>query len=273
MKTKFLRNFALGCFTGAFIALSLAWLLDETVSTALQKNWIYLVSAGVTLLAASLALLGTFSVIENQNKLAKEENEKSLLAARAALPPVLSSLYQKCSNAFEISDNQLEVRRNEKMALRLLSELELSSKELKALTECIKHADADTARWLSLIISHFQIAQARLNRHLLNSDLYADPLEDNYQSVAYRAVDWLEIKALVSHVFDFARTGNLPATGLDTSKISLPIDNFGTGPTARYWDHTYENLMDHYDENGGTSSFGFQQRLLSNPLISNQPSA
>ncbi|WP_283425427.1 hypothetical protein [Shimia sagamensis] len=248
-------------------------LIEAPLSENYVKYGTFGIGALVALLGSGLALAGVLANIDNQNRLAEEENEKSLLAARAALPPVLSSLYQKCSNAFEISDNQLEERRNEKMALRLLSELELSSNELKSLTECIKHADADTARWLSLIISHFQIAQARLNRHLLNSDLYADPPEDNYQSVAYRAVDWLEIKALVSHVFDFARTGKLPATELDTSKISLPIDNFGTGPTARCWDHTYENLMDHYDENGGTSSIGFQQRLLTNPLISNQPSA
>lgn len=92
LKFRFLRNFALGCFFGTQIALTMAWALDESVSTALHKNWIYLVSSGVTLLAASLALMGTFSVIENQNRLASEENEKSLLAARAALPTALSSL-------------------------------------------------------------------------------------------------------------------------------------------------------------------------------------
>lgn len=105
LKFRFLRNFALGCFVGALIALILAWALDETVSEDLRKNWIYLVSAGVTLLAASLALLGTFSVIENQNRLAAEENTRSLLAARAALPPVLSSFSGKADAAFEMMQN------------------------------------------------------------------------------------------------------------------------------------------------------------------------
>jgi len=268
VKTKFLRNYALGCFTGASIALSLAWLLDETVSTALQTNWIYLVSAGVTLLAASLALLGTFSIIENQNRLAAEEKNKSLLAARAALPPVLSSLYQKSTLGFEVSDNQLQQSQDANGSSRLLSELELQESELRALTECIKFSDPDTARWLSLIISHFQISQARLQDHLLSSDLTVHAPDSHYQAIAYRAVDWLEVKALVSHLFEFARTGKLPATELDVSKISLPINHFGTGPTARCWESTFENLIDYYEENGGTSSIGFQQRLIPNPLIS-----
>lgn len=262
MKFKFLKNFALGFLVGALIALSLAWALDETVSEGLRKNWVYLASAATTLLAASLALLGTFSIIENQNRLASEENEKSLLAARAALPTVLSSLYRKSENGFEASDDQLGRSQDKPACLRLLSELELSEEELKALTGCIKFADPDTARWLSLIISHFQIAQARLERDLLRSELTVHTASSNAPIIADRAIDWLEIKALVSHLFEFARTGTPTGTELDTSKISLPIEFLYTGPTARCWDNAFDNLMRHYDDNGGVTSEAFQQRLI-----------
>lgn len=240
--------------------------LDFSVRNNVQNSWAVLLAAAATIVAGVgggiLAWQSAQRQVENQNRLASEEVERSLMAARAVLPPVLSSLYLKSVAGFEASDDQLSRSQDESASLRLLSELELSEEELKALTGCIKFADPGTARWLSLIISHFQIGQARLRSHLLRSDLTVDAPSSNDQAIAYRAIDWLEIKALVSHLFEFARTGTPPGAELDTSKISPPIEYLHTGPTARCWKETFDDLMRHYDENSGVTSEAFQKRLI-----------
>lgn len=177
MKIHFLANFALGCFLGSIFSLSLAWVIDESVATAYQKNWVYLFSALTTLAAAALALSGTFSVIHNQKELAASENAKSLLAARAALPPVLSSLTKKATLGFDACSNQLTLKTTPHVARDTLEKLTLTTDELAVLTSCIKYCDDDTARWLSLIISHLQILYARLDSNLFTAGLLPDDMQ------------------------------------------------------------------------------------------------
>lgn len=257
MKLRFLGNFALGCFVGAFFALALAWIIDESVHDAYQKNWVYLFSALTTLAAASLALSGTFSVIFNQNELARKETERSMLAARALLPPVLSSLHTKAELGFLAAANQKEYKSNPDKARQLLDKLSLSSEELKVLSDCIKFSEDDTARWLSLIISHFQIERSRLDSAFSTKGLLTLDLQ-----ITDGALDWLVTLALVSHLFEFARTGRKPSSELSKNELHFPLSADIPGFVHDNWDEVRDQLFEYFEGTGGWSSIAFQNRLL-----------
>jgi len=259
VKFKFLQNYALGCLTGALIALFLAWSLDETVSVVLQKTWIYLVSAGVTLIAASLALLGTLSVIENQNRLASEEVERSLLAARAVLPPVLSSLSVKASRGFNaIADYENLLSQDKEIGEQILQNIRITKDEIDTLKECIQVSDPNTARWLSLVVSHFQIHTSRLENDFLRE--YRFQRSDLHTAKA--AMNWVLIRQLIGHLFDFGRAGQLPSKTLNKEMISYPIDSAFSGPVFENWDEAYDQLVARIDSSGGWSSEAFLARIV-----------
>lgn len=235
----------------------MAWLIDEGVSEVLGIHVVYLFSAVATLFAASLALKGTLSVIENQNQHKIQDIERSLLAARAALPAVLSSLYQKSLDGYEAAANQTNLKAVPASANVILEKLSLTSSELRVLQECIKYCDDNTARWLSLIISHFQISRSRLERDLSNIKISVTG-----PPLARSAMEWLLIKAMVGHVFEFSRTGKEPAFELGKNSIEYPIDAPWDSPVLANWDHVYSSLTSKFENTGGWSSSAFQKRLL-----------
>ena len=257
MKIRFINNFAFGCFVGSLSTLILAWILDENVGVAFQKNAIYLFTFAATLGAAALALLGTLTVISNQNEIAYQENNRRLLAARAALPPVLSSLYQKAVTGADMTANQKPLKATPKKAQKALRKLAITSSEMLVLKECIKYADEDTSRWLSLIISHFQIHRSRLNSAFFTRGLIIIDIQ-----VARATLEWFLIKIMIEHLFEFSRTGKQPDFELDSTKIRYPIQLGHSGPVYNNWDQVVEDLVVYIDKYGGWSGAAFQRRLL-----------
>ncbi len=212
MKTKFLRNYALGCFTGASIALSLAWLLDETVSAALQKNWIYLVSAGVTLLAASLALLGTFSVIENQNQIAAREKTAKIRASKSMLPSILAELSRRCEhNAFTVLLNSRSATDGtslpDHLKIYIGAEIKpfLEGHEFQTLKDCIEYADIEDAQVLQHIVRRYQIYFSRCHAFDFPEVTYDSHGRVLDSTSLQLAEDWNSLERLTAHCLRFAR--------------------------------------------------------------------
>ncbi|WP_291737551.1 hypothetical protein [Leisingera sp. F5] len=155
MTIRFLSNFALGCFVGALSALIVAWIIDETVSAAYQKNWIYLFSALITLAAASLALMGTLSVISNQNKVSKDQKDASLRAAKATLPLALSELVRACNAGIKYADKDASFFKSRENREDYERDTAISTEVLATIQSCIEYSDGRSGKWLSVVVQYY----------------------------------------------------------------------------------------------------------------------
>jgi hypothetical protein len=251
------QNAALCTFFGALIGAGFMWFITSPLSDNLIRYGTYGISVLAALIASGIAWMSAMANIHNQQNLAKTAGEQSLLAARAVLPPVLSSLHNKAQLGFVASANQIKLKANSDEALKSLEQLALTPDELSALQKCIQFSDEDTARWLSLIISHFQIHHARLEGNLFTVGLIK--LE---KQIANDALDWSLTSTMVLHLIEFARTGKVPTLDLPKENIVIPIHFDGTGPVMTHWDNVFRRVCHHFDDTGGWSSIAFQKRLL-----------
>ncbi|HKK85334.1 MAG TPA: hypothetical protein VJ942_07400, partial [Roseovarius sp.] len=66
---KFLRNTAFGIFVGATLTLAFSWSVDSEVSIEIKRFCTFIFTAIISLIAATLTLVGVFTNIENQRRL------------------------------------------------------------------------------------------------------------------------------------------------------------------------------------------------------------
>jgi len=252
------QNAALCALFGAFMGAGFIWFIASPLSENYIKFGTYGISALVALFASGIAWHSAMASIENQNRLARIATIQSLLAARAGLPRVLSGLHRKAQLGVEASLNQEELRTRPDEARKSIEQLALTPDELSALQRIIQFSDDEnTARWLSLIISHFQIQQARLESNFSEAGLL---LTDT--AIAIQAFDWILAKTLVEHVFEYSRTGKIPASVLPKHRLQFQKDPTASGILETHWDIVHHRLCTHFGKHGGWSSLAFQNRLL-----------
>lgn len=209
-KTKFydkiLRNTPFGMLLGAILALILAAALDTWVSDDLVKISGSIFSTIATLLAASLALTGVFSSIENQQNINRENRQKKLMAARAFLPSALSRMSSICKSAiryshkfdtFEATLGAAEFEKVSKIDLVLSDEIITIFKEVIELTE-----DNVVADRLSGLLREHQIFLSRWKSAFSEGMTRHPPLsKDGIE----RTVGWAYLAAICASIFDYAR--------------------------------------------------------------------
>jgi hypothetical protein len=142
-----LRNISIGAFCGACLGVCFMLLIESPLSENYVKYGTFGIGALVALLGSGLALAGVLANIDNQNRLAEEENAKSLLAARAALPAVLATLSAKaesgCLSAANLRSRQ---RWENEYKAEAIDEASIGAAEITVLQECIKYAVPVSAR-------------------------------------------------------------------------------------------------------------------------------
>lgn len=134
--------------------------------------------------------------------------------------------------------------------------IRISKEEIDVLKNCIKYSNPTTARWLSLIIAHFQIQTSRTEAALNTVNATTPPT-----AAASSALQWILLRELIGHLFEFSRTGQLPSEILDNSGIVFPIHASQTGPVFNNWGKAYQRLTNYHANNGGWTSKAFQARL------------
>lgn len=229
---RHLKNFPLGLLLGAAFALFLAWAIDGDVGESLAKNGTYIFSALASLLAASIALVGVFSNIENQNQLAERNRLASLRAAKAVLPLALTKLYSVAEAGFDFALEEETFYREPSNRETILAKLALDAAVLSTLKECISFGDEVSSAWLSAIIRKYQICFARHDRRLSDHDLLLMDFDR-----AGLAANWAILLAMVAHSFEFARGGQKIPEILVRKKLKLPLGSkfFGHAIYSMAW--------------------------------------
>jgi hypothetical protein len=228
---KFLLNFPLGVLCGTVLTLTMLWASELTRAEDINRMIPGLFGALVGLIAATLALAGVLSNIENQNLIAAEIRRKDLAAWRATLPLVLSKLVSISRNGMLAALRKGDAARWSQSTLE--DKLELTSNQMEVLRNSIKYSGEESAAWLAVLIARYQVYLSR-SHDLMSSDSKFEKLDT--------ALDWATLYALAEHCFSFARG--------ETDKIEDRLDSsrirsaFWTNDIEVEDDHRFQTLVD-----------------------------
>ena len=256
IKLKFFtENVAIAAFLGYLLGMAYVALL----SSGYEENVIKFGTYGLTilsgLLASGLALAGVMANLNFQEEARKRESDNSLAAARAVLPFTLSTLHRLSEQGFETAMKTESLRKGTHAdAMAAVRALEVPSGQIERLQKCIEYTGDHSKEWLSLIIAHWQIETSRLESSLLDKRLSIS----SYQ-IKSSAADWLLIRALISHLFDFSRTGIEPEDELDRSEFTAPF--FGGHFDDSELLDAIERHKKYFDECGGWTTRAFRERM------------
>lgn len=231
IETSVLRNFSIGAFIGALLGVAFMLCIEAELTDEYTKYWTYGISALVALLGSGVALAGVLTSISNQNRIFEETRRKSLLASKALLPLALSRLHEIAESGTSIALEDDAFLNNPNNARHVRQRLELDEATVTVLKECIELADDVSRKWMTIIFSRYQVARSRIiggvaDRHRIINDI----------SRGDHAYDWEVIRALVGHLFDYARdidnqVSPAERIDIDTIRISIGHPSFGS---ARY---------------------------------------
>jgi len=198
---KFLRNFPLGFCCGAISTFTLCWVIDSAVADQAIKNWTYLATAFVSILAASFAMAGVLATIENTRRIAEDARNRKLAASRASLPLALSELIDVCEArtkftlTYDISNRPPS----------------LSGNSIQILRECIEFSDLNIQDAISEVILVYQILISRDMSCHIEAGSGAIPINhpeigEGIKFIRLSAVvDWQALICLSMALFGYAR--------------------------------------------------------------------
>lgn len=184
--------------------------------------WEIFVSEGLELVLPLVAAGAAFGGILLQVKEAKINSEEqrlaALRAAKATLPLALSEMVRVCNSGiryavegppfFKVSGSRSNYERD----------TAISAEVLATLRSCIEYADYESALWLSILVQHYQVANARF---LANFDSL--PTSYNEFCKAKHIGDWIIVKALAEHLFDYSRGAAKVPENLDPNLLRVPL--------------------------------------------------
>lgn len=251
-KIRTLLNLPLGVAIGVIFALGICAVFDADVSENLTKFYTFLGSAVLSLFAAAVALSGVLANLQKQDELV----ERRHVAARVVLPIVLSRLYSIAERGFDTVMTLDSFKASDReAALTSLKLIEIPPDDLTKIRDCVEVAGPQVQAWLTLILAHWQIEVARLESKFDENLITVK--SQQYSS----AVDWLIIRAMIIHLFDYSRTGRAPSSTLNKDSISIPLlSQHMNNVEVR---DKIAARHDWYLGNYGYSLVGFQKRLVS----------
>jgi hypothetical protein len=222
-----LQNASFWILLGVFIGITYFILIETNLGGDYTKFWAYGLSAMVTLFASGVALAGVFSNIENQNKTNRENRTQALLASKALLPLALSQLHQIAEQGtsfafeddsfFRVSENGATVRER----------LDIDEATIAILKECMELSDDTTRKWMTVLLSRYQISRSRLVGSV------ESPFDRiNNEKRGDHAFEWELIRAIVNHLFAYSRdidNRTSPKMHINIETISMPITHAQRG--------------------------------------------
>lgn len=238
----------IGCAIGGLFVSFIEWPLSE----AIRGYATFAIGIVVALLTSSFAIAGLLFRMER-------ERSQALLAARATLPARLSELYamslEGAQLALDVKEHRTENDHSRKARLDALA---LSKDMTGELKEVIKYADKATASWLSLILAHWQINLSRLSGQLNDRNMTIPEHQPGY-----RATDWMLMYNMISHLFNFARTGTQPNDELPSPfrfEMDFYLDNYSK---KAHLDEAVRKYEERYQLPRALSYLELQSALLS----------
>ena len=142
----------------------------------------------------------------------------SLRAAQAALPLALSEIVRVSNTGVDYASKDHAFFKLPNSRSEYENATGISEDTLNVLKTCIEFADEQSAKWLAVVLQHYQVANARLLSHF--DEL---PVTYDKSDQAKHARDWLIVKALTEHLFDFARGAETTPENLDAGLIRRPL--------------------------------------------------
>ncbi|KXF91196.1 hypothetical protein [Phaeobacter inhibens] len=208
-----------GSFLGALIGATFIIFINSGISSEYKKYWTYGISALVSLFASGVALTGVLASISNQNRKFFEERVASHKAAKALLPIALSRFHEVSENATSIALRDDTFFENSENVSTIAEAVEIGDETIRVLKECIEYSDEVTQEWLSIAFARYQVARSRLissvaDPHRVVTDLTRGD----------HAFDWEVIRAIVSHLFSFARGHEgVPSSQIDPETVTMSM--------------------------------------------------
>lgn len=188
---------ALGPFLGIEGSLGLFWLLaniDEDSGGIIFS----LAASAMTLLAAYVALHGSFRIVATSREIAEKEKQAKKEAARASLPLVVSSLYSLCENRIYFYVDAKSHRK--------AGHWSLDDQLIGYMRDCVEAIDGDVREVITEIIAVYQICVARSEDTKVEHKL-SDPRVEKWECYdrGRRILDWITLQALCETLFDYSR--------------------------------------------------------------------
>lgn len=201
---KLLKNTPVGILLGAIWAFCLAAILDDTVVKNAFNFPVYIISAFITLVGASLALVGVFASIDNQNSLQERQRRNKFLSAKAFFPMAISSFVKVCQAGVRLSHEEQYYRELHGSGFKEHSLSLLNPKDQIMFTvfrDIIEYSDdIHLVERMSLMMREYQIFLARWERGLTDTDMVTCPGD-----IRQRTVAWAYLAAIAMTMFDVAR--------------------------------------------------------------------
>lgn len=247
------RNIAFSALLGCLLGMAYVGVLSSGWEENAVRYGTYGITVLVGLFASAIAVGG---VLLNLNK-QQELIERRHISARAVLPLTLSRLHKLTEHGFETVLNVPKLREGPKEeAINQFQKLQIPGDDIKQIRECIEAADGETQAWLSLILAHWQLETSRLESTLLSEAMNTTP-----RQLASSGIDWLTIRAMVIHLFDYSRTGQVPNATLRSKYIAVPILSKHLHNAELAEARTLQ--LESIGANGGWTFEGFKDRFVS----------
>lgn len=237
---------------GILIGLFFMYVLNSNFSDRFVDNFFNLTSILFVFLGAGLATFGVLISLNQTETTRQQERQSRLKANRALLTPILSEISQAAdlncriflakSRANRDANENLNTPRDELSEYAsqeiLLVQPFISGEYFQIYRDCIELADDTSRNWLIAISNSYQLASARTSR---SDDIALEVDPDDFDiCTAYSiCTDWLLVRNLTNHCFEYARGRSdeiqelIPLTeiyaGLRKEKM-----NFSSPPIAEY---------------------------------------
>jgi hypothetical protein len=245
------KNIAFSAMIGCIIGMVYVAMLSSNWSENAVRYGTYGITVLVGFFASAIAIGSALLSINKQQELIDRRH----ISARAVLPLTLSRLYKLAEDGFETVLNTNALRNvSREDAITQLQRLEIPTDNIKQIRECVEAADKETQEWLSLILAHWQLETSRLESTLLTENLSYDA-----RDLANSGVDWLVIRAMIIHLFEYSRTGSAPEAALALNDIAAPLRS-GHRHNEELSNARTRKLQ-HIEANGGATFEGFRSRL------------
>ena len=202
---KFLKNFPAGVCLGFVLAFILCAIFDANFTANLKQFYAYLVTAVVSLGAATLALSGVLANLQLQTKHREEDRLRRLSAARAFLPHALSSMCEISKFGMINSHNTRQIKPKDMPAdfiERSIRETRLSDETISILKDIVELSTDNSSDRIQLILREHQAFSARWRSFVRSDD---EAIIHSFSDATDRTISWAVLYALSATAFSYAR--------------------------------------------------------------------
>ncbi|WP_417816506.1 hypothetical protein [Tritonibacter scottomollicae] len=203
---------------GFVIGFAYVGLLQGGVDGVVEKFFFDGIQILAPMLAAGAAFGSILLQIKETKVTAEEQRLAKLRAAKATLPLALSEIVRVSNTGVDYACKDPAFFKLPNSRSEYENATGISEDTLNVLKTCIEFADEQSAKWLAVVLQHYQVANARFLSHFDDPDMLYD--ECDQAAIISR---WLIVKALTAHLFDFARGAETAPMELKAHLIRLPI--------------------------------------------------